>query len=157
MHIIRFWLSWINQSGNLESLMRRENVLAFDRSLARQCTWDRFRINEETCQVDTLVWFSWYIAVIARWGMARWNSNEVSLTMHLRDGAVDAQRAQSHSNNLALLFSFTPVRSWFRDDIFYDSSCTAELSLVNALMTDKKIDDIVIFRCFPKILKHAKR
>lgn len=101
---------WIyNYFCYLRNIYSYRDHLAFDRSLARNdsvYTWDRFRINEQTCQVDTLVWFSWYMAVIARWGMARWNSNEVSLTMG--DGRR-AKSAKSFEQSRFTVILYTPV------------------------------------------------
>lgn len=122
-----------------ESPVSRRDHLTFDGSLARQYTWDRFRINEQTCQVDTLAWFSWYMAVIARWGMASWNSSEVSLTMRPTMG-WSTRKERKVIRTISLYryplrpFS-SPARSpetWFHDAVFYDSS--TELSPVNALI-----------------------
>lgn len=147
----------INQSL-IQNLATRGH-LAFDRSLARQCTWDRFRINEQTCQVDTLVWFSWYMAVIARWGMSalKFQRSFVNDAPTMESGRrAKSAKSFEQSRFTVILYTLSSAlarsrETWFHDAVYFTTHhASTELSLINALIIDKIINSIYILFRFVK-------
>lgn len=137
------------QIGDLWIFGNTRGHSVFDKSPVRGCTRDHFRINERTRQVDTLdAVFVIYGGDCARWGMARWNSSEVSLTMH-HDGAVRRAKSAKSFEQSSLTVILYAARALPGDVIsrFHDSSDGIVCSLPNGFYEITKGYALYIFHC----------